>query len=440
MEYPSPDSDSALRYREGESEEVVTDAGIWDFTSLFTPAAQLDHHGNPVANPNSNSELVVNPQTCRSQAARGAPPPPRVRSGIDLISNLFPGAQQWSAQVAPRQYYAPNVPSRSADRSRRSSLSTPVSSAPDGFHPAGPAGPVSAADWSSFPANPTSFAANSNGPVNIGSLPAFDMPQPSFNPVLPFQTDLFAQFVPSAAPGLSQLADGNSSYALSPPNLSDAFNPFNSIPQDGAFGSLNESHTPSWPNALVDGTADGHYYGRPSSTISTDSAAPSFTAPVSSPPGKRRPARRAKTPPTPLAIVQYEPPTGTDAKSSRKRPAPEEIAPQGMASHTLREVPVRNERGEVKAIMMTFGNRSKTRAVFTEKKRQDTALARRKGVCQRCKRSKRQVLVSHSRPRIPGVNLSFSVISPKRRALMLAVPSVKITGFTKTPLDTLVLR
>jgi hypothetical protein len=32
------------------------------------------------------------------------------------------------------------------------------------------------------------------------------------------------------------------------------------------------------------------------------------------------------------------------------------------------------------------------------------------------------------------------VISPKRRALMLAVPSVKITGFTKTPLDTLVLK
>jgi hypothetical protein len=111
-----------------------------------------------------------------------------------------------------------------------------------------------------------------------------------------------------------------------------------------------------------------------------------------------------------------------------------------MASHTLREVSVRNERGEVEATIMTFGNRSKTRAVFTEKKRQQTALARRKGVCPRCKRSKRQVLVPRSRPRIPGVNLSFSVISPKRRALMLAVPSVKITGFTKTPLDTLVSR
>ncbi|KAH6632114.1 hypothetical protein F5144DRAFT_490873 [Chaetomium tenue] len=358
MEYPSPDPDSALRYREGESEEVVTDA-FWGFPSFFTPAAELDHHGNPLANP--NTELAVNPPTCRSQAARGAP---RVlRPGIDLISNSFPAAHPpGPAQVAARQYYAPNVPSR------RPSLSTPVSSAPDGFHPAGS---VSAADWPSLP-------ANSEGPANIGSLPALDMPQPPFNPALPLPTEFFAAFIPPATPGPSQLSDGNSLYSLSPPNLTDAFHPFNPAPHDGAFGSLNVGHTSPWLNPFVDSTAGGHYE-RSNSTVSTDTTTPNFTAPVFSPPAKRRPTRRAKTPSTPLAIVQYEPPSNTEAKSSRKRPAPEEVAPQGMASQTLRQVPVRDDLGEVKGTMMTFGNRSKTRAPFNEEKRQRTALARRKG-------------------------------------------------------------
>lgn len=439
MEYPSPDSDSALRYREGEPGEVVTDAAIWDFASLFTPATGLVHPGHPVVNPNSHSDLPVTPPTCRSQAAQGAPPPPRVRPGIDLISNPFPGTHaQWPAQAAARQYYAPNVPSRSADRSRRPSLSTPVSSVPDGFHPAGPAGSVSVADWPSFPATSASFAANSDGPVNLGSLPTLDIPQSSFNPILPLSTECFAQFMPptASASGLSQLSDGNSSYSLSPPILSNTFNTFNVIPPGAVFGPLNESHTAPWTNTLVDGTVDGQHYGRSSLAVSTDSTAPNFSPSVLSSPGKRRPTRRAKTPSTPLAIVQYEPPSATEAKSSRKRPAPEEIAPQGMASQTLREVSVRDDLGEVKGTMMTFGNRSKTRAVFTEEKRQQTALARRKGVCPRCKRSKRQVLVPHFRPRTTNIDLFFSAISPKRRARMLAVPFVKSIGSTKTPLDT----
>jgi hypothetical protein len=92
-----------------------------------------------------------------------------------------------------------------------------------------------------------------------------------------------------------------------------------------------------------------------------------------------------------LAIVQYKPSSDAEASSSRKRPALEEVVPQGMASRTLREVLVQDDSGQVKGTMMTFGNRAKTRAVFTEEKRQRTALARREGVCPRCKKSKRQV-------------------------------------------------
>jgi hypothetical protein len=375
MEYPSSEPDSALRYGEGESEEAVTDP-LWGFPSFFTPAAALGHHGNPVAN--LNIDLAVNPPTCRSQAVRGAP---RVRPGTDLISTPCPGAHpQWPAQVAARHYYAPNVPSRSADRSRRPSMSTPVSSAADGFQPAGPVG---AANWPSFP-------ADSEGPVNIGSLPTFGMPQPSFSPVIPLSTEFFAQLIPPPAPSLSQPSDGSSSYPLSSPNLCNAFDSFNTIANDGAFRSLNEGNTPPWPNALVHGTADSDCYGRASPTVSTNFATPHSVVPDSSLSRKRRPTCRSKSPSTPLAIVQYEPPNATGAKSSKKRPAPEEIAPQGMASQTLRQVPVLDDLGEVKGTMMTFGNRPKARGVFSEEKRKQTALARRKGVCPRCKRSKRQ--------------------------------------------------
>ncbi|KAG7287574.1 hypothetical protein NEMBOFW57_007086 [Staphylotrichum longicolle] len=50
-----------------------------------------------------------------------------------------------------------------------------------------------------------------------------------------------------------------------------------------------------------------------------------------------------------------------------------------MASKTLRKVLVHDDHGEVKGTMMTFGNRVKTRAVFSEEKRQRTAQARREG-------------------------------------------------------------
>jgi hypothetical protein len=44
--------------------------------------------------------------------------------------------------------------------------------------------------------------------------------------------------------------------------------------------------------------------------------------------------------------------------------------------------------------MMTFGERTKRRAVFSKEKRRQTAQARKEGVCGRCKNSKRQVLES----------------------------------------------
>jgi hypothetical protein len=90
-----------------------------------------------------------------------------------------------------------------------------------------------------------------------------------------------------------------------------------------------------------------------------------------------------------LAIVQYDP--VTEPRSSKKRPAPEQLAPQGISSKAFREVKVHDDDGTVRATIMTFGSRVRRRTAFTEDQRKRTADARKAGVCSRCKRSKRQV-------------------------------------------------
>ncbi|KAL2143606.1 hypothetical protein VTI28DRAFT_10191 [Corynascus sepedonium] len=61
-----------------------------------------------------------------------------------------------------------------------------------------------------------------------------------------------------------------------------------------------------------------------------------------------------------------------------------------MASRAIRAVQVLDNRGELHATMMTFGQPIKARSIVSEEQRQKTAIARKEGVCSRCKNSKRQ--------------------------------------------------
>jgi hypothetical protein len=468
MEHPSSESGSAFRFGEGET---IADS-LWDpadsafLESLFASTPEPVHRVDGAANPGRGPgpDLAVSPPTCRSQAACAVP---RVRPGIDLISSPFPDVDprwsgsapvtaQQSAPVPPstlsniaRQFYAANVSSRS----RRTSLSMQLPSPGDGFYPAGPA----AAANSPFPANPNAGYPPQQpleDPVNLGSLPTLGLPhpQPSFDPVSLLSTGFFAQWTPSAGSGVNQTPGGHLSFPLSPPNAKTALESFNIITSDGGSGPpLNENIPSSWlrtyypisPTSQISDDPVDHDYSRRASTVSRNVTAPETTTVTKPRPTKaRRSTCPPKSPPTDLAFVQYKPPSSAEAKSSRKRSALEEIAPQGMASRTLREVLVHDDNGKVKGTMMTFGSRSKRRAVFSEEKRLQTAEARRNGVCPRCKRSKRQVCPSLrcSMHRTAGINHSFSVTSLRSRAFMSAAPFVPSTRFTKTPLGTPVSR
>ncbi|KAK0636571.1 hypothetical protein B0T17DRAFT_482151 [Bombardia bombarda] len=92
----------------------------------------------------------------------------------------------------------------------------------------------------------------------------------------------------------------------------------------------------------------------------------------------------------PLEIIQYNPDSDAGGKSCRKRAFDD--APKSIVSQTLKHVSLEDENGDVQATMTTFGQRLKKRAVFSEQKRLETALARKEGVCYRCKASKRKAM------------------------------------------------
>ncbi|KAK4671865.1 hypothetical protein QC764_609410 [Podospora pseudoanserina] len=91
-----------------------------------------------------------------------------------------------------------------------------------------------------------------------------------------------------------------------------------------------------------------------------------------------------------LEIILYKPSGKPDGRLSKKRPAFEEVTTGSSTPQTLRRISLEDESGQVKATMTTFGKRPRIRTPFDEEKRRRTALARKEGVCARCKRSKRQ--------------------------------------------------
>ncbi|KAK0744840.1 hypothetical protein B0T21DRAFT_358540 [Apiosordaria backusii] len=113
---------------------------------------------------------------------------------------------------------------------------------------------------------------------------------------------------------------------------------------------------------------------------------------VRSSPSPRPPNRKAgpKSPTGSLEIIQYKPSGKPDGRLSKKRPAFDEITTGSSTPQTLRRISLEDESGQVKATMTTFGKRPRIRTTFDEEKRRRTALARKEGVCARCKRSKRQ--------------------------------------------------
>lgn len=370
------------------------------------------HTNTPTAAPPtpSPSDLAIGLSTCGSQAARAAS---RSRAGIDTLSTSspFPDADPtWpphpvaahTASPVPSapavlnniaRVYAANAARRSPAPSPRPSSSKQLASGGDGTYLAGHAGPPA---WASLPVNqppsaPRPARRTLQAPTNTTSLLTAARPYPTFSPALP----VLPQWAADDSTVANSNPSGDALFSLLPRDFDDILGLVKT--QSGAAAT-----TPTWlappyyanpPNAQrVPHTPTPDHGPRPSAPAAKAIATPTAN-PAAPPPGPQRPPKKGPKPASSmtLAIVQYKPSSDAEASSSRKRPALEEVVPQGMTSRTLREVLVQDDSGQVKGTMMTFGNRAKTRAVFTEEKRQRTALARREGVCPRCKKSKRQV-------------------------------------------------
>jgi hypothetical protein len=413
MEYPSSNPGGPLLFAEGEDDSFWGSIfSQFPHESLFTP--EPDHHQantdtGPAANP--SADVAIGPPTCGAQAARAAS---HTRAGINPISNpnpipdartdprwTAPGTARTAGPVPPSalsdiaRVYAASVSSRGPDRCLRTSLPAQPSPSWDVIYPDRP---LDTANW--FPLNQSQAAAYQSQqrlegpPVAPGSFPTLDLPYPPFDSALALPTTL-AQLTQSATAGPNPILRGNEQFL--PYSLDHSLY---GVPDDGDSGSPpNNYNTPSWPGTSYPLSPLSHMsedispcdHERHASTSSTGATALPANNPRPSPPKAQRPKREPTSPTTPLAFVQYKPNSGTDSRSSKKRPAFEEITPQGMTSQTLRQTLVRDDDGEVKGAMITFGSRVKNRAVFTEEKRQQTAQARREGVCPRCKESKRGV-------------------------------------------------
>ncbi|KAK4171558.1 hypothetical protein QBC36DRAFT_339723 [Triangularia setosa] len=128
---------------------------------------------------------------------------------------------------------------------------------------------------------------------------------------------------------------------------------------------------------------------RRSSTANTEIKVERDAGPTPPPcPPKRK--ARPKSSAGSLEIIQYKPSGKPDGRLSKKRPAFDEVTTGSSTPQTLRRISLEDESGQVKATMTTFGKRPRIRTPFDEEKRRRTALARKEGVCARCKKSKRQ--------------------------------------------------
>ncbi|KAK3390097.1 hypothetical protein B0H63DRAFT_391292 [Podospora didyma] len=128
--------------------------------------------------------------------------------------------------------------------------------------------------------------------------------------------------------------------------------------------------------------------GERASTVPTDSANPNHTDPSPSSLIKRRKPSQAQS--ESIEFIQYRPGAGAGDKLSKKRPASDEETSRRSVSKTLVQKHLLDRNGDIQGSLITMGRRSTMRKPFTEQKRLETARARKEGVCDRCKRSKRK--------------------------------------------------
>ncbi len=385
MEYQTADAGpsrpavgSAFPFREGDAAAGL----IWDpaiaaavplsLDSFSFVASDSGHYGNVAASAAATPTTGA-PPAWGLYAARAAS---RVWPGIDTISNLSPGATPgWTTPS----------PSPVAAQAFAAQLF--------GVYPPGSAGAV---NWAGLPAQLSqtpaqhTLAATAVGLRSVASLglraPASDLALLASPPQTQW-VDTAGSSAFDTRPRVAKFFPSSSRDVDTTSNLIAA--------QTGHSGPASQQWLGAFYPPPVNPSERQHaadLRAARSSTSSTHSSVSSVTVANPSPPRPQPTARRPEPPSNSIAIVQYDP--TTDTRSSRKRPASEDPTPNGMRSKTVKQVVVRDESGEIRGVKITFGDRARTRAAFTEAERQRTAQARKEGVCSRCKKSKRQVRLS----------------------------------------------
>ncbi|KAK4183081.1 hypothetical protein QBC35DRAFT_508751 [Podospora australis] len=126
---------------------------------------------------------------------------------------------------------------------------------------------------------------------------------------------------------------------------------------------------------------------RRASTVYSDGESTDISAPCPTPHHAKQKAQPRSKPAASFEIIQYKPAEGKLSKG--RRPVVDEVTTGSRTPQTLRRIEIEDGSGQTKGTMITLGKRIKTRSTFSDEKRQQTAMARKEGVCARCKRSKR---------------------------------------------------
>ncbi|KAK4238564.1 hypothetical protein C8A03DRAFT_15005, partial [Achaetomium macrosporum] len=394
MENRSSESGAAFLVRGYNASLWDTSFGPFSLESL-TPR-ELDSEVNVA--PNSSADLAASTPTCASQAIRASRS--SIRPGIGPIFNAFTGADV-TCRVPPAPRADVTVSSstlssiaREYTAAQYQRISSPAQHQCVGHLIC----PVNTADAENLGLSPVTQNPHFSCPplplletrVDSGCLPPQSIPYGTLFLTQPATLSHWTS--PILCP--NSIDDGH--FHLSARDLTTTVDAIGADGDSGSGSSPVPCNPSSWPtthdsplsnSAVSQNTVnDGH--GRTVSTVSTHVAVQVATAPDPLSSTSKRP--RTSSPMTTFPIVHYKPSGCTVTKSPRKRPAFEEVVPPAMSSKALRQVLLQDEHGNVKGAMMTFGNRIKTRAVFSEEKRQRTTQARREGVCQRCKHAKRQ--------------------------------------------------
>ncbi|KAK4251374.1 hypothetical protein C7999DRAFT_10852, partial [Corynascus novoguineensis] len=225
-------------------------------------------------------------------------------------------------------------------------------------------------------------------PLNFVPQPTLALPDTVPCPASPQTAHLFAPW-PPLNPSLNETSFGNPPIASSPFRHITTPESFSTVtddsilsqsPNEGGIAPWLSTYYPLLPNSLAPGAVD---FQVEKAGLAVPANVPARRTSTISGPTRPR-AQQASNHHQPqdsslLAIVQYKLPSNTDTRSSKKRPAPEELPPQGIASRAIRAVQVLDNRGELHATMMTFGQPTKTRSIVSEEQRQKTAIARREG-------------------------------------------------------------